>query len=392
MTTNEYSLSRNELFGDFSTNGGQLGLSYDSVVAANVNLWDLFFAAERYLLNPDADGRIVTLPTVGNVGFAAGTGAQHGYKVNIKNVSATNSLVINSNAGATIITLQPLESVVLIGSVNNADDWYIFGSLTESSSQSVETLQDAYNNSGPTDPKIALSLTNGSVNIQSPDGLNALKMFEVTNNVGGTIVDYFSVGNSIGAVTPTIQMLSGVATNTNTIAIGRSINNGINSIAMSGNNNIFTNEFTDAIVQSYSQFTKFNGDTLEGTASSSPGQSIYFRSFNDGDTSQVITNTSNNTAYSFRVVAVGKTPASARTAHIEATFNALVDGTNDQVNVLSKNRSYIGATTITSDADIFISINTGDFRLNVVSPAFDGGPTEDMNWRIMIESNYFTSA
>lgn len=318
--TNTLSQSVYDHFGDVTTNGGQLGLSFEAEFGASAALWTIdtrSLKSERYALRPTAGSLTVTLPPVSDASFEAGTGVQHGFRMCIKNISPVNSFDIVNSAAAPIVTLDPGFTATM-NSTNDAtvDNWRIFSLTSEDGTapSAPVTMQDTYDNSGATTPKIQLDTTSGSVSIEdAPTYLPTL--FSVSDSVG--TAGHLVVKNTTPTTnTPAIELLSGTSTGSESLTLGKNATtSGAGSLTLTDGIKTLNNSKTSRALFGYNSLSHINGSNQLGTADSDP-QYVHTMGKFSGITTSPSWNAITpvlepNTSYTFvlRVIARDENPA-----------------------------------------------------------------------------------
>lgn len=321
--SNEASSNIRNTNGDLTTEGAMNGLSFTANVSANTTLWAIASKYDRYILTPTGADRTITLPAVGNTAYEAGTGAQHGHDIFIKNNSASNNLIINDVGGATVLTLPPTQTVHLSADINATDDWYILGTVAESyPGPSVETLQAAYNASGTTNPQIQLSVANGGFKIRD-NATQTAEPLSVKDSAGTKSLIVLKNVVS-GTDTPAFELMGGSATASGAKALGNgSVASGAGSSVDTDGSSAITNSVANSKLELYSGgFTRTSGPIQLGTANSDPfTHTLYFKLANVATVSgsanvTALLTMNDKTSYNIRIRAIGRDVVSTT----EATF------------------------------------------------------------------------
>lgn len=363
--------------GDLTTNGGQLGYSYEAAVAANldlINVHEKNIMVERYSLEPTGGDRVISLPPVSDAAFQNSTGVKAGFKLFVKNISDTNSLDLNSGVNL-IVTLEP-GFTALLNSTNDAtpNNWRIFGVLSENAvvPQDV-TLQDAYDFSDATTSKIQLDETRGAIQVR--DTATFLDdVFSVSNDDDST--NHFRVKNTTPTTdTPAIDLLAGTSNNPGSLTMGGATSNADNSVTLSSGKAV-TNAENNSMLTSFELYTDINGVKQHGEADSDPFKIKYYGKVTGIDTSTVVplfpSGLQFNTTYLYKLSIVGRDEVNTAetVSHIGELKGAiLLDGTTSTLQVISETISYHPDAVLIADEGVMTMGTDGADILNITLEA-----------------------
>jgi len=380
--------------------GGQLGVSYDANFAVNSTLFSFEAGANRYFLNPTVVGPLdVQLPAISEAGALAGTAVRHGYSVWIKNISATNSFRIVNDATTLITTLDPGIAVILNASVNEADDWYIVGGVSEAGLAPVmTTLQTAYDNSGAVDPQIQLDTTGAGLKIRDdPTFLDPV--FDIADSAGTG--KFMTVKNAVATTdSPAIDLLGGDSQATDSLTVGAGVvSSQANSVTLGSGLNAFTNPLSGSFAMSFPNGSLLSsGSTLVGTSGSDTFEQVRMTQADavvvngqGAATTVTLIPLDLNTSYFVNVKVIGRDSDSSSTGSVvsEGRYVVLSDGVSYSVTKFGFDFYYSSAITVGAATEA--SITGTDLVIDLLaSDNITGGLAGTMDFRVITTYSAYT--
>lgn len=269
---NTQSAITQEYYGDLDIQGGQLGRNYEASVTADVALWDLSEAANRYMLVPDA-AHTVTLPAV-DVQAEAGSGSCiPGHTLWLTNLSSdpTHTLTIVNQAAATVTSLRYLSAVKLAASENSASGWRVIGQMSDVTFKIEDlnnfNLQGAYENTVGAGPEIIMNATNGGLNFEdAPTALGEL----ITLKSNGGADSYMEIGTRVDANgrEAYVNLLGASSTQPGSFSVGDVSNTGRNTVAFADSQGGYAVSDLDVFYTGFSTHQQVSGPVALGTSQS----------------------------------------------------------------------------------------------------------------------------
>jgi len=379
--------------------GGQLGVAYDASFGSSSTLFSFEAGANRYFLDPTVGSLEIELPAISESGALAGTAVRHGYSVWIKNISTTNSFDIVNAASTLITSLDPGIAVILNASVNEADDWYIVGGVSEAGLAPVmTTLQAAYDNSGAVDPQIQLDTTGAGLKIRDdPTFLDPV--FDIADSAGTG--KFMTVKNAVATTdSPAIDLLGGDSQATDSMTIGAGVvSSQANSITMGSGLNLFTNPLSGSLAMSFPNGSLLSsGSTLVGTSGSDTFQQVRMTQADSvvvngqgSATTVTLLPLELNTSYFVNVKVIGRDSDITSDGSVvsEGRYVVLSDGVSYTSTKFGFDFYYSG--TITIGAVTEASVSGTDLVIDLLaSDNITGGVAGTMDFRVITTYSAYT--
>ena len=379
---NAYSSVLQEINGDLSTHGGQLGLNYEEAITGDVDLWKSFPGGNRYIIRGNGAYK-AQLPDVSATSTIGDGTCIPGYTVWVFNASGVFDLDVVNNNSITIYTLKPRNAGKFVSTLNQTIRWTLLGAMSDmpfdSSILDDITLQTGYNNTAPANPEIVLDSARRGVVIR--DASTPVDEMLTLQSSGGST--YISAGtrtdvNGPGAF---LEGLNGVAKNPNSVALGAVDNSGAGSIVLADQQSRYEVQEPNVMYKGFPKVYQTSGPKrLSVSQSDAVQKSVLLRdpAVEHSTYSDIVLSSGlvANTVYNFEINVIGLNNGTVNSpdGYVDWTVDGSVrpNGATHSV-ILARRRSTHNPTVSSSvRSRLFVSVSGGNLVMQLRAPQVPG--------------------